>query len=323
MNKIYYKEIDVLKGIGIILVVLGHLKLPNEMTKFIFSFHMPLFFFVSGFVFKPKNSFDFIRDKFKRILVPYFVFSAITFLLYYIPNYSNSELNVIDFVIGTLLGVSDDYYLSWNVVLWFLPSLFFINVLFNFLYNYKNTYFIIVALFIISLSFLKDNTTLFLPFHIGSALIMIPFFILGYLLKQQYPKFISILKNKEIILILLSLLIFLIGTIFSYNNDKLPDVRIHIIGDVFLFYTGALLTILGLLGLARVLQSRVLIWLGMNSLIIMCVHLKLRSVVTAMSNYLPFEDYLGILQTILIIVLCIPFVYIINRWFPILIGLKK
>ena len=118
-------------------------------------------------------------------------------------------------------------------------------------------------------------------------------------------------------------MIFLIGTIFSYNNYKLPDVRIHIIGDVFLFYTGALLTILGLLGLARVLQSRVLIWLGMNSLIIMCVHLKLRSVVTAMSNYLPFEDYLGILQTILIIVLCIPFVYIINRWFPILIGLKK
>lgn len=43
-NRLYY--IDVIKVLGIYLVILGHLPLTNIIfTKFIFSFHMPLFFF--------------------------------------------------------------------------------------------------------------------------------------------------------------------------------------------------------------------------------------------------------------------------------------
>lgn len=119
-------------------------------------------------------------------------------------------------------------------------------------------------------------------------------------------------------------MIFLIGTIFSYNNDKLPDVRIHIVGNPFFFYFGALFTVLGLLGIARFIHSKILVWLGVNSLIIMCIHLKIRKTVTLIvGTYLPFDDYLGIFQALLIIIVCVPFVYIINRWFPIIIGLKN
>ena len=37
--------IDQVKGIGILLVVIGHMNIPQELSKIIFSFHMPLFFF--------------------------------------------------------------------------------------------------------------------------------------------------------------------------------------------------------------------------------------------------------------------------------------
>ena len=61
-------EIDVLKGFGILLVILGHCmpdfpiniledKFSAELQRFIYTFHMPMFFFCSGFVmnFAPLN----------------------------------------------------------------------------------------------------------------------------------------------------------------------------------------------------------------------------------------------------------------------------
>lgn len=39
---------DILKGGGILLVILGHIQIPYMLKTVIYSFHMPLFFFVSG-----------------------------------------------------------------------------------------------------------------------------------------------------------------------------------------------------------------------------------------------------------------------------------
>ena len=74
-----FVEIDVMKGIAIMLVVLGHVlawfyddflvridSMPyNEIVlwKYIYSFHMPLFMFVSGFVvFNPCKKYTFYKD---------------------------------------------------------------------------------------------------------------------------------------------------------------------------------------------------------------------------------------------------------------------
>jgi fucose 4-O-acetylase-like acetyltransferase len=45
---------DIMKGVGIILMIIGHCAIPRLLWHFIFSFHMPLFFIISGFFFKPK-----------------------------------------------------------------------------------------------------------------------------------------------------------------------------------------------------------------------------------------------------------------------------
>ncbi len=43
---------SLLKGIGIALVVIGHSGCPDALCDFIYAFHMPLFFIISGFLFK-------------------------------------------------------------------------------------------------------------------------------------------------------------------------------------------------------------------------------------------------------------------------------
>ena len=74
--------LDIAKAICIVLVVLGHLNPVPEpqawaaFVKVIYSFHMPLFLFVCGFLFngsyRNRNSFSFISRKFKHLMLPYF-----------------------------------------------------------------------------------------------------------------------------------------------------------------------------------------------------------------------------------------------------------
>lgn len=70
--------VDMLKGFGIILVMLGHASFPEALVTEIYTFHMPLFFFLSGYVFSIKkysNFKDFLIHKAKTLLLPLMVFS--------------------------------------------------------------------------------------------------------------------------------------------------------------------------------------------------------------------------------------------------------
>jgi fucose 4-O-acetylase-like acetyltransferase len=86
--------VDYAKGIGIILVVYGHLlssgyhaglKIPSDFFAYsdsiVYSFHMPLFFFLSGlFVessFRKRGARSYLLDKFTKIAYPYFLWSIL------------------------------------------------------------------------------------------------------------------------------------------------------------------------------------------------------------------------------------------------------
>lgn len=77
--------IDILKGIGIILVVIGHSGCPQILGDFISSFHMPLFLIASGFFFKESfldNKLDYAVRKIKGIYLPFLKWSYIFLLLH-------------------------------------------------------------------------------------------------------------------------------------------------------------------------------------------------------------------------------------------------
>ena len=135
-NQRRYKEINVLYSIGTILVLIGHSHSSDWSTfhgtllfhaiRFIYTFHMPLFFVIAGFLFFNSHSYDvkgivkWIEDKATRLLVPYLFWSFIGLVpKYYVEN-------------GGLVGLSFSYILGTIVVprqsiwghFWFLPVLF-------------------------------------------------------------------------------------------------------------------------------------------------------------------------------------------------------
>ena len=130
MNKEHYRYIDVLKGFGIILVVLGHLNPNIYLEKWICSFHMFLFFFLSGYVFKKKESFCLQLSKStKTLLLPYIFWNGVAIIF---------SLIIKEYTL--FVGIKKLFYfdlVSWNSPVWFLVVLFWTRLVYQLLSNKK------------------------------------------------------------------------------------------------------------------------------------------------------------------------------------------
>lgn len=184
--------IDIAKGIAILLVVLGHLQ--NPINKYIYAFHMPLFFFLSGMFVKGLSFKDTIFQKGYRLLLP-FIFYYLYAVLMKIGRLFFSG----KFTIESLWFTNIDS-VFYNIgPIWFLLSLFYIFVLWSLLskYSIRIRYIIIALLLLIPYSSQGQN-----PLYFNSALLGLPFFCMGHDFKQYgiYNKFTKL--KCEILLIL-------------------------------------------------------------------------------------------------------------------------
>lgn len=74
--------IDALKGFGIFLVTFAHLNIWDPLEAHIYSFHMCLFFFISGFLFKCNLSIrEYAYKKIRNLLIPFFMWDILSTLL--------------------------------------------------------------------------------------------------------------------------------------------------------------------------------------------------------------------------------------------------
>ncbi len=206
MNKIVKKRldyIDTLKAIGILLVILGHISNPG--TKFIYSFHMPLFFIISGFFIKFDISFKkFITSDIKRLIVPYFIFSIFGVCVETIKRFALHR-PILDYVheIKAVFIYMDFQHLinSYANILWFLPALFFARLLLYLIHkNIKNILLqigLIIFLFIAGLY-------LELPFALDEAMNALLFVFVG----NMYFKYF---KSYNILILCLALIVVLLA----------------------------------------------------------------------------------------------------------------
>jgi len=134
--------IDQARGLSIFLVVYGHNFPANE--PYIYSFHVPLFFFIAGIFHPQRVRLDTIKKRAKMILVPYFIWAALLFLFWVIVgrNYgkSNSEdLSVLDNFMGIFYAQGGQTYMDWGIPMWFLPCIFLLFLIFSLLQKIKKT----------------------------------------------------------------------------------------------------------------------------------------------------------------------------------------
>ena len=89
-KKVRDRSFDILKGIGIMIMIMGHVTWggDSELNIWYHSFHMPLFYIISGYFFKETDFLGLIRKRLKSLLIPYTFWGLFFFLFDFIVNFS-------------------------------------------------------------------------------------------------------------------------------------------------------------------------------------------------------------------------------------------
>lgn len=213
-------SIEVSKALGIIFIVLGHSGPPWIIEKALYSFHMPFWFYLSGYLYKRKNSFNLlIKNKFRGLIVPYLIIAICTLVIFNLNQilWHQNFSNLLEQIVGIFMADRQTH-LKFNGPLWYLPALFSIFMLNSFFeILIKKILFrrIIVAILSIFFTFcLFEECHGYIPFGLDTAIVCILFFYLGLIL-QDFDAFIE--KNKNIIFFLSMLIWFLVFWV-SRNN---------------------------------------------------------------------------------------------------------
>ena len=127
--------LDMLKCLGMFIVVSGHIHPDYKWFSLtVHCFVIPLYFLLSGMTFKRSkfpSLWKFIKHRAKTLLLPYLMFSLVTWAFWVIFNVaSHNQVNLWSPLLQTFIAQGSGGFLVHNVPLWFLPCLFVIEVLY-------------------------------------------------------------------------------------------------------------------------------------------------------------------------------------------------
>ena len=263
--------IDSVKGVAILLVVIGHI---FDTGNFLFSFHMPLFFIFSGYFFKCKDLKQLIVDGFKRLVSPY-AFTSLLILLFWLVYdiYKGSDF-FRDYLIRVLWGSGSNSHTSLYFAdirsigaIWFLLALFWCKIAYNVIARYiSNRLFQFVTIMaIFFLSVFLDRYYINLPFSILPGLSSLIFYFIGVQIKI-YNESLRVRKIE-----LLCILIWIVAAVYSSMSMARCYYKcwpIDILGAV----GGSILVYQIVKFVYDKKRIPFFIWLGKNSLAILCFH---------------------------------------------------
>jgi fucose 4-O-acetylase-like acetyltransferase len=228
--------IDFAKVLGIWLVYLGHSRISSFAIQYIYAFHMPLFFFISGFLEKEKNIGETLIHGIKTLIIPYVLLYMLKYLTW-LPSrivfhreIFEGKSKITELFFNPMAGIINAFGLNkteWTIVFgasWFLITLFYIKIVHAVIKKITKRKLIIYLMcnvpMIILLVVLK-NKEIGTILHITNVLMAFPFFSLGYYIKAMKPfeNHLRKIENDNFLKILLAIMIFLtIGFMSWYNG---------------------------------------------------------------------------------------------------------
>lgn len=301
--------IDWAKFIGIFLVVFGHAYWRGDalpVRAFIYSFQMPFFFFLSGYLHRDSDNVkEYLSKNIRTLFIPYLILPILA-CSYVIPLWIHND---VVFNLKTILYG----YLTGNVkclpssAFWFVYCLMLIKLLVFFLLKISK---ILQVLFVIIGFILVYYHVLLFNFRIDAALIAIAFFFIGYYLHRL--QVMELLKNNSVIffsfIASLSVLLFT-----SQLNGPNVDVYLCLFGEsVFLYYFNAILGSFMIFMLAKLLnsvQSKFMTVIASGTLLIMAFHApgitynflaESMSIPDSLSISIPIKFIISVLNIILL-----------------------
>ena len=334
--------LDMAKGIGIFLVILGHIEYIREDTlKWISSFHMPLFFVIGGILAYEKREegrplFSALAARARGTLVPYAAFTIMLLTMNTLEHLLDPGARSGAQLARQYVDAATGYGIH---ILWFLPAYFTAGAIFLLLERglrpvSRNLAVLLLAVgaYGVTVIFRLDQyavTDLPLIGFAGMDLLItllrgilaMPFLLMGWYLGAFYGR----LPRKAFPVLALLLIP---GGILALH---LSVFALHYLYVEPWHYLAAFLSCAGLTALMRALPAiRPLAWLGRNSLVIMCTHATFFVVYYVslgmffIDNRIPLpQPVFNLGVAVLVCAAEIPVVLIFNRYFGYLLGRKS
>ena len=310
--------IDWMKSLGIYLIVLGHVYSVGQ--KFIYVFHVPLFFMISGFLTKREDDRRVFWKKLWYNLVVPMLLMAVANCVY---------ASIVQLFVGTFEWKTF-YWFARNVLfgmvsgfdnLWFVYTLTLLKIIFQ--YCSSNKLFYSLTIVMLALAYLYNTLDLsgfpfFLkePNSIIDVCTAFPFFVLG-IYGRNYKVLFNEWNNKAMLM-----LIFVCGILFviismSYNDG----VGLHCCyygGNILVFLLGGVSGSLMVYAISKLLghASSMVAVISRGTIIILGFH---KLIIDFIWLFFP-ASYLDIVFAALIVVLFAPLIIATEKYFPLVAG---
>ena len=119
-------SVDVFRAFGIIIMIMGHVGFGKEFNQFIHSFHMPMFFIISGYFYKSQPFCKMAKKKAKTLLLPYLTIGILHIIIYFIAI---GQIDTHAFYLFLWENTADNG-IPIAGALWFLTAMFFSEMFF-------------------------------------------------------------------------------------------------------------------------------------------------------------------------------------------------
>lgn len=283
MDGQFYKQrldfIDVFRGCGIILMVMGHIGFGSKFDHFIHAFHMPMFFFISGYFYKSSayKIGEYACKKAKTLLIPYFSFGLAHYFVYILFD----GLSIKPLL--HLMTINTDG-LPIAGALWFLTALFFTDMIYYFLDKW-NVRWLILPLVLIG-SFSDQILPYALPWALSASFVGLGLYWFGEMTKK-YESRLQYLLNMNWWQILIA---GMITTALIFVNGYI-NMREGRYAFLPLFWINAILSIFIGISISKIFcrmeKCNWLINIGERSIVYVCCNQAVIRLFCGIVSYLP------------------------------------
>lgn len=331
-NKKRIDWIDTLRGLAMFFVIWGHCfpNIKGRVRKWIYSFHMPIFFFISGLTYKERDiePRDFVKKKFKDLIVPYILFNIISYivLIIFYKKGIIEDFDYLENIIGAFYSQNEALRMPCGPS-WFLTTLFLVEVGFYYLKRItKDDFQLTISVIICGLISYVNSIShyqVYSPWHLESAFTGIVFYHMGYMLSKNMYRLDNFMEHKFKAFFTGGLL-GLIGAIITVYNRRV-SLNSNDYGSIILFYISCICTILGLIIFVRLFMKKSVVFknVGTRTMFYIGYH---RLLLFVLAYYFPIAlkgNRNIFLLALYIMVVMFPFAYVADKFFPLLCGKIK
>lgn len=244
------QSLDILRGMGIFFMVFDHIGWGTVVHTYIQSFHMPLFFIVSGYLWKNEKLSGLVQKRFKTLLIPYVFFAAIYLAIQTILALGR-ENSFLDSLRAVVLYPSDMSNMPIAPALWFLPCMFLTSIVYSLLsrLSFKLKTLIIVGISSLGMLYSSLVDTM-LPFTIEPMTVALGFMLVGELIKKKQELVMRWLDKLWLVLIVL-----IVEAILAMIN-KSVDLRSARYHNCILYFLNGTFGTIAYWGIAKKIMTR-------------------------------------------------------------------